>query len=216
MSPRRMMGPLCIGLALLLLLTSFGGTWGRAYGQTVATPTPRVRIADPQLIKTGVPECCQPGDNVTYTLIATNDGTIDATGVIISDTIPAELVLQEVTSSKGTVTVSGNYFRVDIGTLAPGEVVTITVRATVADGVPDNTVVRNTAELISDQGNRRAWDDLVIREKGGCGTPPYLPPTGSTIPKSEFAFSPWSLLAGALLLVLGVILTFRMQSQNLN
>ncbi len=214
--PLRLMGPLSIGLALFLLLASFGGTWGQAYGQTVATPTPLVRVADPVISKTGIPECCQPGDDVTYTILVTNEGSIPATSVVIEDSLPAGLILQEVTSTKGTVTVSGNYFRVDIGSVAPGELITITVRAVVGDDLEDNIVLRNTAVLRSDQGYREAWDDLLIRRDGACGTPGLLPPTGSAVPMGQGAFSPWLLLAGLMLLVLGVVLTARAQSQDPN
>ena len=121
---RRLPGFLCIGLGLLLILASFNGVWGPVYGQTVVTPTPALRIADPQLSKVGIPGCCYPGDPVEWTIIVTNVGTAPAANVLISDTIPAHLELREVTTSRGTVNIQGNHFTVLIGYVYPGDIVT--------------------------------------------------------------------------------------------
>lgn len=206
---RRLPGFLCIGLGLLLILASFNGSWGHVHGQTVVTPTPALRIADPQISKTGVPGCCYPGDPVEWTIIVTNIGTAPAANVLISDTLPAYLELREVTTSKGTVTIRGNHFEVFIGYVYPGEIVTIVVYTVVLEGVPDGTVVVNTAYLISDQGNRQASADVLIKEPGGCGTPQILPPTGSPTVEPGSGTSLWLLLAGLALLLLGIVLSLR-------
>jgi uncharacterized repeat protein (TIGR01451 family) len=200
---------LCMGLGVLLILASFNGSWGKAYGQTVPTPTPSLNYADPQITKIGQPYCCEPGDPVVYTIVATNVGTAPATGVVISDTIPPELHLVSVTSSKGIVTINGNFFRVDIGAIYPGEIITIVVHAIVPEGVPDNTVITNWVFLHSNQGNRQASADVLLREEGGCATPPVLPPTGYTAPEPGGGTSLWLLLAGLLLLLLGIALAVR-------
>jgi uncharacterized repeat protein (TIGR01451 family) len=206
---RRLTGPVCIALGLLLILASFGGSWGSAYGQTVVTPTPELRFGDPVVSKTGSPACCEPGDPVSYTITVTNVGTANATNVVVEDTLPPELTLLAVVPSKGLLTVNGNYFRVEIGTVAPGEVVTIAVQATVGEGSPVDIVVTNVAHLTSDQGPRDASFPVNIKAKGQCATPPILPPTGQPLEKPEAAFSLWVLAAGLLVLLFGVLLTVR-------
>ena len=211
-SLQRWTGYLCVGLGLLLILSSFNGDWGKAYGQTVVTPTPALEIGDPQLTKTGEPGCCEPGDTVVYTIVATNVGGSAVTNVLISDTIPPELQLQEVTTTKGVVTVQGNYFEVRIDRIAVGEIVTIVVRAIVLVRSED-TIIHNTAYLHSDQGDREATADIMFKADGGCPTPAVLPPTGGPVPQAEGRTSLWLLLAGVFLLLLGIILTVRARKQ---
>lgn len=202
----RFAGPVSILLGLILVLASFNGSWGRAYGQTVPTPTPAPRIADPQISKTGDVTCCSPGDPVTFTIVVTNVGTADATNVVVRDTLPPELELREVTTTKGTVIVSGNSFQVNIGTVSPGEIVTITVRAVVASWAPLDTVVTNTATLESDQATRQDSFDILLKAPGACPTPAVLPPTGA-VPEPGGGVSLWLLLIGILLLLAGIALT---------
>lgn len=171
-------GPFCILLGLLLILASFYQPWGRAYGHTVVTPTPGILIGDPHISKTAAPDCCNPGDPVTFIIVVTNIGNADVTNVRITDTLPAELVLQTVTTTKGLVTVQGNHFEVHIDRISPGEIVTIVVHAVVGTGVPTDIVLVNTAYLYSDQGNRQDSAEVLIKPPGGCPTPPILPPTG--------------------------------------
>jgi len=205
---RRILGPICIALGILLILASFGGSWGPAYGQTVVTPTPHIEVADPQISKTAQPSCCSPGDTVVFTIVVTNIGTAPATNVVISDTVPAELSLTSVTTTKGTVTINGNQFVVAIGTVSPGEIVTITVTTTVLITTPVDVVISNIAYLTSDQGSRQASANVTIKEIGACATPTGWPRTGGPV-EAEEGTSPWLLVAGLLLLLLGIALTVR-------
>jgi len=205
---RRIAGPVCIGLGLLLILASFGGAWGPAYGQTVPTPTPHIRVADPQISKTSVPSCCSPGDKVTFNIVVTNVGDATATNVVISDTIPPQLSIVAITTTWGVVTVTGNHFTVAIGMIAPGQIVTIVIQTIVLIAAPIDIVITNLAQLTSDQGTRQASTDVLIKKAGACATPPIFPPTGAPV-EPEGGTSPWLLLAGLLLLLLGIVLTAR-------
>ncbi|MBN1485525.1 MAG: DUF11 domain-containing protein [Chloroflexia bacterium] len=206
-SAGRIAGPLCLVLGLLLVLASFGGAWGPAYGQTVVTPTPPTLVADPRIVKLVDPGCCIPGDDVTFTIIVTNEGSADAHNVVVTDTLPAELVLLDVTTSKGTVTIDGNSFQVDIGTVSPGEVVTIIVQARVLEDTPVDIIIINVARMRSDEGSGEASVEFPVKE--ACETPSELPPTGSTMAQPSAGFRPGLLLAGLLLLVLGTGLNLR-------
>ncbi len=204
---------LCIGLGALLILTSFQGSWGKAYGQTVPTPTPSEEIADPVLTKIAQPYCCYPGDPVIFTIVATNVGTAPATGVVISDTLPPELHLESVTSSKGIVTINGNSFRVVVGAIYPGEIVTIVVHATVLEDVPNDTTLTNWVFMHTNQGDRQAYAEVIVRPEGACETPPYQPPTGTPAATPSGGFSLWLLLSGLLLLLLGIALAVRARTR---
>lgn len=72
----------------------------------------------------------QPGEMVTYTLVVSNQGTAAAQDVVIDDVLPDELVGENV------------HLTVDI---AAGDSVTVTVTAVIAQGVPGETEISNTA-----------------------------------------------------------------------
>jgi len=207
-SLQRWMGYLCMAMGLLLILSSFQGGWGKAYGQSVVTPTPGLIIGDPRITKVGEPTCCEPGDTVIYTIVATNVGQGDVTNVLISDTLPPEVQLQDVTTTKGQVSIQGNYFEVRIDRIAPGEIVTIVVRALVVD-VPDDGIIHNTVYMDTDQGHAEASFDVIFAEEGGCEPPPILPPTGGPVAQEQGGTSLWLLLAGLFLLLFGIVLTVR-------
>lgn len=101
-----------------------------------ATAEPPGAPADPAISKTVSPPTAQVGDSVAYTISVTNLGGSVATGVVVDDTLPAFLRPTGVSASRGEATLSGQAVRVTIGDLAPGEVVTVTVSATVVEPAP--------------------------------------------------------------------------------
>jgi uncharacterized repeat protein (TIGR01451 family) len=115
-----------------------------------ATPTagPPAPAADPAISKSVSPAAAVAGDEVTYTILVTNQGGAPATGVVVEDTLPAFLAAGEVSASRGQVSVSGQTVRVEIGELAAGETVEVRVRATVTatPAAPNN---RNFAVVSS-------------------------------------------------------------------
>ena len=89
----------------------------------------------------------QAGDDVTFTITVTNQGTIDADTFDVTDYFPAGFVLNDVAwtdNGDGTATISG-------GPLAAGESVDIDITLT-AQTVTAGVVV-NTAEISSDPAN---------------------------------------------------------------
>lgn len=80
-----------------------------------------------------------PGDVVEYTVTITHGGVLEAEDVVFTDPVPADTTLAagSVTTTQGTV-VSGNdpadgSVEVDLGTVFPGGVVTITFRVVIDD-----------------------------------------------------------------------------------
>ena len=74
------------------------------------------------------------GQDVTYTILVTNDGPNIATGVIVTDTLPAGAAFVTAGTTQGTVSESGGVVTATLGELASGATatVTITVRPTAA------------------------------------------------------------------------------------
>jgi len=70
---------------------------------------------------------------VSFTLVATNDGNTPLTNAHITDQLPSNggLQWQSYTTTKGSCTISGaNFLDCQLGSLAPAEAVTITVSST--------------------------------------------------------------------------------------
>lgn len=117
---------------------------------TIVVPPPDLRIT-----KTG-PAQVTEGDNIVYSLVATNLGPTTATGVQVSDPVPAGTSF--VSASAGCAQTAG-VVTCTAGTLAPGasQAFTITVlalpgssvtnTATVAGLQPDPNLANNTASV---------------------------------------------------------------------
>ncbi len=91
----------------------------------------------------------QPGETLTYTLRITNSGSLTATGLVISDVLPAEVVyvtataIPPETSRAGQTLVWNN-----LGPIAAnGGTVLITLPVAVGDYVPEGTVLTDTLKV---------------------------------------------------------------------
>ena len=104
-----------------------------------------VPSADVQVNKTVDNATPNVGSNVTFTITATNAGPDAATGVVISDALPAGLTFVSATPS-GTTTYSSGTGQWNIGNLADGGSETLAIVATVMQpGAITNTATK-TAE----------------------------------------------------------------------
>jgi uncharacterized repeat protein (TIGR01451 family) len=85
-----------------------------------------------------------PGDPITYTIVVTNNGPADATGLMINDMLPAGVTHTGNTPEPGTTYNPGTGVW-DIGSLLNGATATLTIDATVDSttvGIVDNTATR--------------------------------------------------------------------------
>lgn len=114
--------------------------------------------ADLSITKIDSPDPALVNGVVTYTLTVTNNGPVSATGVTVTDTLPASVSLLSVKSSQGSCAPGPNC---SIGDVANGANVTVTLvvephtagpltdTATVAGIEPDPTPGNNTATAIT-------------------------------------------------------------------
>ena len=86
------------------------------------------------------------GDTVTYRLVARNDSSGEADGVVVEDRVPSKLDVRSASTTQGDCTVSGNRVRCEIGALAPGAEATVTVRAVAVEAGQTTNVAISEAE----------------------------------------------------------------------
>ncbi|MEI6575201.1 MAG: Ig-like domain-containing protein, partial [Bacteroidota bacterium] len=101
--------------------------------------------ADLSITKTGTPDPVIAGQNVTYTITVTNNGTSDAQAVSVADVLPATMTFVSATPSVGSWS-APNW---TIGTLANAATATMTMVAKVNSNVAQGSVVGNTATVTS-------------------------------------------------------------------
>jgi len=89
------------------------------------------------------------GHSFTYTILLTNQGPDDAEGVVFTDLAPAGITFTSCNSTAGTCAVSGGGVSINLGTLADGSAVTITIQATLSATAADGTLA-NTPSVTSD------------------------------------------------------------------
>ena len=73
------------------------------------------------------PEPVQTGEYLTYTVKIKNSGPLDASGVVVLDTLPVNVEFFSATSTQGSCTTIGNIVTGNIGIILYGDVVTMTI-----------------------------------------------------------------------------------------
>ncbi|GAA5107345.1 hypothetical protein GCM10023339_05250 [Alloalcanivorax gelatiniphagus] len=110
-----------------------------------STTSTVVRQADVALTKSAAPASPVPGNDVTYTLVATNNGSSRATDVTVTDTLPSSLAVR---SASDACTVTGSQVTCTAGGLDPGQSATFTVVATVPSNATTASLT-NSARVTS-------------------------------------------------------------------
>jgi uncharacterized repeat protein (TIGR01451 family) len=154
-----------------------------------ATPTPDT-WEPPVVVKSADVPCCDPGEQVTFTIVVTNPGTPPAAtwyNVRVTDPIDPIFEIISATTTMGTATIDNttNTVIVDGGiTLAPQQsfVITIVVRL-VGTIPPGGTVIINTAYVEYTDPDGQSWGpisaDEPVRLPAPCGEP--VIPEASTL-----------------------------------
>jgi uncharacterized repeat protein (TIGR01451 family) len=119
-----------------------------------APGAPRLRISKSSSASEGV-----PGDFVTFTLTARNDGGSAAQNVTISDSVPGFLEIYNVKTTKGIASNSGQTVTVRLDSLEPGESVEVTILVRIRDDAQpqDGTNIG----VVEEQGGERVTSERV-------------------------------------------------------
>lgn len=95
--------------------------------------------ADLAVAKSVAPSSPSPGSVITYTITVNNQGPSQATGVILTDTLPAGITYKSASASQGSYTSADG--RWNVGTLDNGRNATLRISATVDSGSLGKTIV---------------------------------------------------------------------------
>ena len=127
-------------------------------------------MVDLSVTKAGSPATQTLGDgNITWTMVVTNHGPSEATGVTVADPMPAGNTFVSATSTKGSCT-GGAILNCTIGSMAAGESVTITLVTTPSTvGAQTNTVTVAGSRPETNTGNNSATATV---QTVGVITPP--------------------------------------------
>jgi uncharacterized repeat protein (TIGR01451 family) len=123
--------------------------------------------ADLSVTKTDAPDPAQVGQNLTYTIVVTNNGPQAASGVTATDQLPKNAGFGSVTTTKGTCSLKPQKRQVTcaIGDMASGESVTIIIMVKPTQkGTITNTVsVSATSPPDPNTANNTATATTVVR-----------------------------------------------------
>jgi hypothetical protein len=104
-----------------------------------------IRVFDPAVSKLGVLQpggIGLPGEKLTWTITATNSGGTPGYNVKVTDPVIAALKITGADTSQGTFAIVGQMVTFDLGTLMPGQTVTMHVY-TVVVGSPSQAIFTN-------------------------------------------------------------------------
>ncbi len=136
------------------------------------TTQPQISVFDPAISKIGF---LLPGDlgaqdeQIEWAVTVRNNGNVVGSNIVITDTVRPELRVDDVTTSAGIATITGQTVQVIIPQLAPGETVSISIFTTVMEG---GAVINNTACLTADNLDDICATGQAISQLPATGEPP--------------------------------------------
>jgi uncharacterized repeat protein (TIGR01451 family) len=146
------------------------------------------------ITKAAAPSPVSLGSQITWTLVVTNNGPSNATGVKVADPLPSGMTFVSATASEGTC--SGTQLvSCDLGNLANGASVTILIRTTAAR----TGSVTNTATVVGNEAETNVANNSASAPAAVRG--PFKPPA---VACTAVAISPKSIFVGR-----AVILTLK-------
>ncbi len=120
------------------------------------------------------PDPVAVGSNLTYTILVTNRGPSTATGVALTDVLPANVTFSSATPSQGGCTNAAGVIQCQLGNMSTGSVATVTiVVAPGAAGMLTNAVSVSAAEHEANPANNAALAVTEAMEFPGITTHPH-------------------------------------------
>jgi uncharacterized repeat protein (TIGR01451 family) len=136
------------------------------------TPSGSFIVVDNLVLEKSVnPPFAQGGAIAVWTIRVSNNSAAAVSDIVITDTVPNGLEVISTATSRGTLTQNGRQITVQIGTLSPGQQVTITIRTRVGTGANIPLVYDNLA--VSSNGSQDSARLVIANELVATGEVPW-------------------------------------------
>lgn len=142
------------------------GNWSVA---AVAGPYRVATNADLGVMQTATPEPASAHGTLTYTVTVTNHGGLDASDVVLTDTLPPALTFVSSTPGAPTCTHVAAVVTCDLGNLAFGDSAVVTISMSIAGltgSVPNNAEVHGAQVDLNAANNVSVHETRIVLEKG--------------------------------------------------
>jgi uncharacterized repeat protein (TIGR01451 family) len=135
---------------LLVNQASFGVNQDSLPDMAALTSTVTSTVLAPEVTisKTDGRDAVEPGEALTYSLRITNSGSVAATNIVITDSLPPEVSYLSGAADPPPSSVSDSTLTwEDLGPIPPGNSLVLTVPVSVGNVLPNGTELRNTASV---------------------------------------------------------------------
>ncbi len=121
------------------------------------------------IMKSDAPDPLNIDQQLTYTIDVTNNSTGTATGVTLTDSLPAEVSFNSATATQGSCSQANGTVTCALGEMAAGATATVTIVVTpTTPGMITNTATVNANEDDPFPGNDTAVAETAVGDRG-CG-----------------------------------------------
>ncbi|MCZ6877703.1 MAG: DUF11 domain-containing protein, partial [Acidobacteria bacterium] len=127
---------------------------------TIAESTIIEELADLSVTLSDSPDPVTVGSDLTYLITMTNNGPSQATGVVLTDTLPAGVSFLSAAPSQGTCSQSGGILGCAMGNLAADSSATVTIVVSV--GSTSSTTLSNTAAVTGNESDPDLSNNVII------------------------------------------------------
>jgi uncharacterized repeat protein (TIGR01451 family) len=113
--------------------------------------------ADLSITKTDVPDPVERRADLTYTMVVTNNGSLNATGVTLTDTLPSGITIRSMSTTQGSCSSSGSVVTCNLGAMENGSSATVTI---VVRSNSTGTLT-NTASVTGNQSDSNSGNNSI-------------------------------------------------------